>query len=88
MNATPYVPINCEFHSLLEDHATMRKPVLVSFLDEQGQPQDSHLKIVDVYGRAGEEFLRAASGEVIRLDRLVAVDGVELAGFDASACRL
>ena len=88
MSSPAYVPINCDFHSLLEDHATTRKPVLVSWLDEQGRPQDSRLSLVDVYSRAGEEFLRAASGETIRLDRLLAVDGVALAGFDAGTCAL
>ena len=31
---TGYSPINCEFHDLLEDLATLRKPAQISFRDE------------------------------------------------------
>ena len=29
-----YIPVNCEFHDHLEDFATLRKPVSVSYLDD------------------------------------------------------
>jgi Rho-binding antiterminator len=74
-----YAPISCEFHDRLEDLATLRKPACVSFLGDDGMPQQRNATITDVYARMGAEYLALSSGEIVRLDRLVEVDGVALA---------
>lgn len=85
--STDYQPISCEFHDLLEDLATTRKPAHIRFsVDEEGAYAERFLKavIVDVYAREGVEYLETREGRIVRLDRLVEVDGVRLADFCAS----
>lgn len=76
-----YRPISCEFHDLLEDLATMRKPARIRFVDAQGAEQHRDAVIADVFARNGAEYLSTSSGETLRLDQLVAVGGANLADF-------
>lgn len=85
---TRYHPISCEFHDRLEDLATLRKAVHIYFRDESGANQQRDAVITDVFARSGEEYLSISSGELLRLDRLVEVDGARLADYDESSCRL
>lgn len=83
MNAlsATYAPISCEFHDLLEIHAMAGQAVPLFFRDAQGALQVHRSRIADLFSRDGAEFLSTASGLSIRLDQLVAVDGVRLASF-------
>lgn len=83
MTSTPsrYIPVSCEFHDRLEDLATLRKQAAVSYLDEDGAPQQRSAVIKDVFARDGADYLTLSSGETLRLDRLVEVDGYKLADF-------
>lgn len=85
---TCYHPISCEFHDRLEDLATLRKAVHIRFRDESGADQQRDAVITDVFARNGEEFLSISNGELLRLDRLVEVDGARLADYDGSSCQL
>ena len=76
-----YHPISCEFHDVLEALATTHKPAQLRFLDAQGAEQQCTAVITDVYARDGAEYLSMDSGEVLRLDRLVAVDSEKLADY-------
>ena len=83
-----YDPISCEFHDRLEDLATLRKPTQLHFRDETGADQRRDAVITDVFALNGEEFVSLSTGERVRLDRLVEVDGARLADHDASSCEL
>ncbi len=83
-----YHPISCEFHDRLEDLATLRKPTQLHFRDETGADQRRDAVITDVFALNGEEFVSLSTGERVRLDRLVEVDGARLADHDASSCEL
>jgi Rho-binding antiterminator len=84
-----YHAINCEFHDLLEDLATQRKPAQIGFLDEDGLCQHRDAVITDVFARGGAEYLSLSTGETLRLDRLVEVDGARLADYgENSRCAL
>lgn len=72
-----YIPINCGFHDLLLDRATRRSVVELVYL-VGGKPQTKHTTFKDVYTKQKEEFLLLSDGEIIRLDHIVSVDGVEL----------
>lgn len=85
-DAANYVPINCEFHDLLEVHAMRRRPIVLRFLGADGQARQRQAGVADVYSGGGAEFLVLADGEQIRLDRLIEVDGVLLADFEAGVC--
>ncbi|HEY0661932.1 MAG TPA: hypothetical protein VGD21_11515 [Lysobacter sp.] len=85
----PYHPISCEFHDRLEDLATVGTSAHIRFRDESGGDQQRDAVITDVFARNGEEFVSLSTGEELRLDRLVEVDGARLADFEASAsCRI
>ncbi|CAI8827228.1 hypothetical protein [Methylocaldum szegediense] len=71
----PYQPINCEFHDELEALAVMRRQCTITYQDDSGEPVTVEDCIEDVYARNKEEFLKLKSGSVIRLDRLIEVDG-------------
>lgn len=85
---TAYHPISCEFHDRLEDLATLRKSARIDFRDENGRVQRRDAVITDVFARSGEEYLTMGSGEMIRLDQLVEVDGARLADYDATSCAI
>ena len=77
----PYTPINCEFHDVLEATATRRANTVIRFIDDDGVTQVRDTRIVTLSARDGIEYAELGTGERIRLDRLVAVDGVSLADF-------
>jgi Rho-binding antiterminator len=77
----PYVPIDCEFHDVLEATATRRATVVIRFLDDAGLPQQRDTRIVTLSAHDGIEYAELATGERVRLDRLLTVDGIALADF-------
>ena len=79
--ASNYQPISCEYHDLLEVHATKRAPARVTFRDDDGAVKTVSAVITDVFARAGADYLSLSSGETLRLDQLIDVDGVKLADF-------
>lgn len=89
MNNKPseYTPISCEFHDRLEDLATLRKQTCIRYLDDDHVPQQRDAVITDVYARDRAEFVSLSSGEIVRLDQLIEVDGFALASFP-SHCEL
>ena len=89
MTSSTYHPISCEFHDRLEDLATLRKPAHILYRDENEALHELSAVIKDVYAKDGEEFLLMGTGETLRLDRLVEVDGEKLADYaENSACQL
>ena len=83
MSHAPYIPISCAFHDQLELLATTRKPARIVFHDAENALHEQTSTLVDVYAQGHAEYLRTGSGETIRLDRLVEVDGFKLANFNA-----
>ena len=80
-----YHPIACDFHDLLEALATARKPAVILFLDAEGTVQQRTAILTDVWAREGAEYLSTSTGETVRLDRLVAVDGARRPGACSAA---
>jgi len=81
MSTKPYRPISCDFHSELELLALRRSHVEITYRNDDGSPANIAAQIVDLYARNSEEFLLLPDGREIRLDQLVSVDGLELAGY-------
>lgn len=80
-----YRPISCDFHDVLEATATRRAVARIEFMDEAGL-QVRSTRIVDLATRVDGEYMLLESGESVRIDRIVSVDGVRLAAFtDASS---
>ncbi len=71
-----YRPIDCGLHDRLEAIATTGKVVEIVVRSGDGGPRRFEDRLVDVFARDGEEFVRTGGGELLRLDQLVSVDGV------------
>ncbi len=76
-----YEPISCSFHDELEILAMHRQACVIVFTGKDQATIQLTSTIVDVFSRDGEEFVRLADGEEIRLDRLISVDGKKLRDF-------
>jgi transcriptional antiterminator Rof (Rho-off) len=74
----PYRPISCDFHDELCLLAMRRRACEIVYRDSAGQEMKAEDRIEDVYTAGKEEFLRLTGGKIIRLDRLVKVDGKSL----------
>jgi Rho-binding antiterminator len=83
--SAPYMPINCEFHDVLEAAATRRANTVIHFVDDEGRAQVRDTRIVTLSARDGIEYAELGTGERVRLDRLVLVGGTALADFPPSA---
>jgi len=80
MPEQPYQPIDCDYYDRLEAWATMRTPCLLVFLDEEGVQQEVSGLIADLYVVNKAEYLHMDNGLTVRLDRLLAVNGVPVPG--------
>jgi Rho-binding antiterminator len=69
-----YIPINCDFYDELEALATIGKRVRMVFLDESAKVETEGI-IRDLYTRDSVEYMKLDTGLVIRLDKLVEIDG-------------
>jgi Rho-binding antiterminator len=78
-----YRPIACGLHDRLEALATTGVVVPIVVRAADGERRILQDRLVDVFARDGEEFVRTGRGETIRLDRLESVDGVPFAGGGA-----
>ncbi|MGH7480848.1 MAG: hypothetical protein ACRELV_01730 [Longimicrobiales bacterium] len=78
MSAVPtdYTPIDCSLHDRLEAAATLGGKRRIVFRDPDAGSTEVLARIVDVFAKGGEEFIRIDSGALIRLDRLESVDGL------------
>jgi Rho-binding antiterminator len=73
-----YAPIDCEFHDVLEATAVRRRVAAIRYRARDGQTSLVHARILDLYATSGVEYMRLDDGAVIRLDRIVSIDDVEL----------
>lgn len=71
-----YVPIDCGIHDRLESFAVQRASVAVVWRDETGDARHVTATITDVFARDGADWVTLSTGETVRADRLVAVDGL------------
>lgn len=78
----PYEPISCDFHDILEATATRKTVARVVFKDMDGIVRQRDARITDLETRADGEYMTLESGESIRFDRIVSIDGVALAGYE------
>jgi len=77
----PYQIVNCDFHDVLEVAAMQRKTVTLDYLAADGVQKAMTTQIVDVFAQAGADYLRLLDGELIRLDQIIAIDGLRLDRF-------
>jgi Rho-binding antiterminator len=78
MEKKTYVPISCSYYDELEALATFKKLVNIQYLDEQGAAQETEDVIKDLFTKEKVEYMLLQSGNSIRLDHLIKVDGKAL----------
>jgi Rho-binding antiterminator len=72
----PYIPIDCNFYDRIEAAIVLKKIVQLEYSDLDGKPLVVETKLKDTLVRKGEEFVILPSGEKIRMDRIISLDGV------------
>jgi Rho-binding antiterminator len=70
-----YIPIDCNMYDVLLSKATLKKACFIVYKNEEHE-QSSTAIIVDVYTKAKEEFMQLNNDIIIRLDKIVSVDGI------------
>jgi Rho-binding antiterminator len=70
-----YKNISCDFYDELEALATLHKECEIEFWSENATKSIIHDKIKNLYTKEGVEYMETAKGTVIRLDKLIKVDG-------------
>lgn len=72
-----YRPIACSLHDRLELVALRGRTVALRVREPDGDVRELEDRVVDWVARDGAQWVVTGAGEEIRLDRLVAVDGIE-----------
>lgn len=62
-----------------------RKTIVLDYVAADGVQKEITSQIVDVFAQAGADYLRLIDGELIRLDQIVAIDGLRLDRFPREA---
>ena len=75
---TDYTPIACGFHDRLEHAAVLRQPVEIAWRDGLAERR-AQTTVEDVFAKEGADWVRLGTGETLRADRLVSLDGHRLA---------
>lgn len=76
-----YQPISCNFYDHLEAIATLRKRIIIRYLDKTGKETSTLAQIKDLYVKDKVEYMVLDNDDTIRLDHLLAVDGEKLAAY-------
>ena len=79
--STKYQPINCHFYDELELLAIRQKNCLIQYQNEAEKMLEKIDVILDFKIIDKAEFMLLKSGEKIRLDKIISVDGKVLKGF-------
>lgn len=78
---TSYHPIDCGFHDILLDRATRQAYCKIFYYTPLREFTKANAVIKDVYTQDQEEFMKLATGEIIRLDRIIVVDEYVAPGY-------
>ncbi len=73
-----YQQISCSHHDQIEAAVVTRKICELTYRIADGEEQMIRVRLKDILSREGKEFALTESGEEIRLDRILTLDGVEL----------
>ncbi|MFZ6843352.1 hypothetical protein [Undibacterium sp. RuTC16W] len=77
-----YLPVNCEFHDVLESLATRRKRIVVHYHAGDGSLRSAESVITDVFAKSGADWLSLDGVTTVRLDHIHSVDGIARKDFD------
>ena len=78
---TDYQPIACGFYDVLEAAATRRQQVYLQYFNDLRELCQGPATIRTFLTRAGAEYAVLASGEEVRLDRIIRLDDAPAPAF-------
>jgi Rho-binding antiterminator len=70
-----YTLVSCDFHDQLEAWATLRQICQIIYQNEANETIGVQGRIVDVYAADKADFLKLDNGTIIRLDKVISVNG-------------
>ncbi|MBC7893192.1 MAG: hypothetical protein H7Y12_13325 [Sphingobacteriaceae bacterium] len=77
-----YTALNGDFYHFLETTATQRQKVTLQFFNEFRELHAASGLIHSLVTEGGEEFLEMVTGERIRLDRIIQLNGRFFPGYE------
>ena len=78
---TDYQPIACGFYDVLEAAATRGQPVYLQYFNDLRQLCQESVALKTFVTRDHAEFAQLASGDEVRLDRIIRLDDTPAPGF-------
>lgn len=72
---TNYTPINCSFYDNFEAAIVTRRGVALEYRQPDDTVQQINIRLQDLKTHLTEEYVQLSTGEWLRLDRIVSVDG-------------
>jgi Rho-binding antiterminator len=76
-----YVLVSCDFQDHLEAWSTLRQNCQIIYRDADNKQIEVQGRIVDIYAADKADFLKLDDGTVIRLDKIVSVNGKEVSSY-------
>jgi Rho-binding antiterminator len=76
--AEKYIPIDCNYYDRLLEIITRRQEALLVYRNLENVPIAVNTSFFDIYTKAGEEFLQLTDGTVIRLDKIISLNGIDV----------
>lgn len=80
MMTEKYIPIDCNYYDRLLEVITRRQEALLVYRNLENVPVAISTTFFDIYTKAGEEFLQLTDGTVIRLDKIISLNGIDVPG--------
>lgn len=86
MKPNPYIPIDCSYYDRLEANAVKKVICEIVYRSTNDAPDiQQQAVITNVFSRNKEEFISLSTGEEIRLDRLMSVNGIPNPSFSCAS---
>ncbi len=71
-----YLPIDCNFYDVILEKATQKVYCKIQYFTDIHEFMTVNAIVKDVFTQSGEEFMLLATGENVRLDKLVSINGM------------
>lgn len=75
LDRTNYAPIDCNFYDNFEAAIVQRRVVDLAYRRTDGSVKQEAIRLQDLRTHLTEEYVQLSTGEWLRLDRIVSVDG-------------
>lgn len=78
---TTYQPIDCNIYDELVLLIMRKQNIKLEFKNTNDSSTEVETKLTNIYTKEGEEFITLESGQDIRLDKILKIDGKTFEGY-------